>query len=249
MPAAMQRFALTSAIPLTLVLALTGLLALFRGHIVMLDAVAGYCALSALIAYVLGRAQAAVAVLLAAAGFLLLMLTGPVRADIAPGEAYVRTGGLAAFTLAALYAAPRWLPGARIRTTMAPPNEDGAASAAGAGIEDVAEASRLEAHESLRRLAGGFAHDVSNLMTVIIGNAELALMTPPADQQLKRDLEEIHEAAHRAANLAQQLLAFSRRQMIEPRVLDLDELVRGAEPEGGTPAIPVRRPDAPVSLP
>lgn len=124
----------------------------------------------------------------------------------------------------------------RVRFSLEPLRERGDIVGAAGTMQDITETRRLEEHvlrsqrlESLGRLAGGIAHDFSNLMTVIIGHVELDLMSPPPEDVLKRDLTEIHETAMRAANLAQQLLAFSRRQMIEPAIVDLDDLVRGTE--------------------
>jgi two-component system, cell cycle sensor histidine kinase and response regulator CckA len=79
--------------------------------------------------------------------------------------------------------------------------------------------------EAVGRLAGGIAHDFNNLLTVISGYSDLALeLTGPADQ-VRGALGEIGAAARRAASLTSQLLAFSRRQILQPRLTDLDELV------------------------
>jgi len=78
--------------------------------------------------------------------------------------------------------------------------------------------------ESIGRLAGGLAHDFNNLLSVIIGHAELALRELPDAAPGRADLGSILGAAQRAAGLTGQLLAFSRRQVVEPRVLDLNEL-------------------------
>jgi PAS domain S-box-containing protein len=79
--------------------------------------------------------------------------------------------------------------------------------------------------EAVGRLAGGIAHDFNNLLTTITGNLELARMELPPNDPLGHNLEEMHQAAERAAGLTRQLLAFSRRQIIEPKVVDLNELV------------------------
>ncbi len=79
--------------------------------------------------------------------------------------------------------------------------------------------------ESIGRLAGGVAHDFNNLLTGITGYVTLAMMDLPVDDPLHATLAEIEKAAKRAARLTQQLLAFSRRQIIEPRVLDLNGLI------------------------
>ncbi len=80
-------------------------------------------------------------------------------------------------------------------------------------------AERLEA---VGRLAGGVAHDFNNLLTAIIGYADIGRSQSPEDPVLRVALEEIQTAADRAAALTQQLLAFSRRQPLQPRVLDLN---------------------------
>jgi two-component system cell cycle sensor histidine kinase/response regulator CckA len=82
--------------------------------------------------------------------------------------------------------------------------------------------------EAVGRLAGGVAHDFNNILTVILGTSELALVRLPADDRMRRDLEEIRRSAQRAASLTAQLLAFSRKQVIAPVPSDLNVLVRGA---------------------
>ncbi|HUV50559.1 MAG TPA: PAS domain S-box protein [Anaerolineae bacterium] len=83
--------------------------------------------------------------------------------------------------------------------------------------------------EAIGTLAGGVAHDFNNLLTVIIGYAKLALMDVIKDESLREKIEEIKKAGDRAASLTRQLLAFSRKQIITPRVLDLNELLTGIE--------------------
>jgi PAS domain S-box-containing protein len=80
--------------------------------------------------------------------------------------------------------------------------------------------------ESVGRLAGGVAHDFNNLLTVILAASELALRQLPADQKARVDIEQVKEAADRAAKLTAQLLAFARRQVIAPVRLDLNDLTR-----------------------
>jgi len=79
--------------------------------------------------------------------------------------------------------------------------------------------------ESIGRLAGGIAHDFNNLLTPMIGYAEMALTDLNPADPLYRDFEEIHEAAERAKNLTGQLLAFSRRQMLEMKVVNLNKII------------------------
>ncbi len=88
--------------------------------------------------------------------------------------------------------------------------------------EQLQQAMKMEA---VGRLAGGVAHDFNNLLTVILGNAELARMKLVPPDPLLQSLDEIYNAAESAASLTSQLLAFSRRQSIEPRVLNLNDLV------------------------
>jgi signal transduction histidine kinase len=87
-----------------------------------------------------------------------------------------------------------------------------------------ADARRLE---SIGRLAGGVAHDFNNLMTAVIGYTELVAQTLPEKDPRREDLAQIERAATRAGELTQQLLAFARRRIIEPRLVDLGELVEG----------------------
>jgi two-component system cell cycle sensor histidine kinase/response regulator CckA len=83
--------------------------------------------------------------------------------------------------------------------------------------------------EAVGRLAGGVAHDFNNLLTAIFGYAELLLdQFEPGDQR-RADLEEIRRSAERAATLTRQLLAFSRKQMLQARVVDLNEIVGNLE--------------------
>ena len=89
--------------------------------------------------------------------------------------------------------------------------------------EELRHAQKLEA---VGKLAGGIAHDFNNLVTVINGNARFALDELPAGHALQMDLEEIERAGIRAAGLTQQLLAFSRRQLLRPQVLELNAVVR-----------------------
>ena len=83
--------------------------------------------------------------------------------------------------------------------------------------------------ESVGRLAGGIAHDFNNLLTAILGYTELLLDKRGADDQDRSDLEEIRKAGLRAAALTQQLLAYSRKQMLLPRAVDLNQTVLGLQ--------------------
>jgi signal transduction histidine kinase len=97
---------------------------------------------------------------------------------------------------------------------------------------EIAERERLEAQliqaqkmESIGRLAGGVAHDFNNLLTAIGGYADLAIGALPAEHAARADMHEIQKAAGRAARLTQQLLAFARKSVIDPRVVDLAALL------------------------
>ncbi len=82
--------------------------------------------------------------------------------------------------------------------------------------------------EAIGRLAGGVAHDFNNLLTAILGGAELLRDDLPKDDPRGAELDDIMEAAQRGAALTHQLLAFSRKQILEPRVFSLNDLVRNA---------------------
>jgi len=79
--------------------------------------------------------------------------------------------------------------------------------------------------EAIGKLAGGVAHDFNNLLAVILGSADVVLDKLPADHPSRRKLELIRQAGSSAADLTRQLLAYSRQQMLQPRVLDLKEIV------------------------
>jgi signal transduction histidine kinase/CheY-like chemotaxis protein len=99
---------------------------------------------------------------------------------------------------------------------------------------DVTERLRLEAQfrqsqkmESVGRLAGGVAHDYNNMLSVILGNAELAMaMIGPGDP-LRPYLRAISDAGNRSSAMTRQLLAFARKQTITPKILDLNETIEG----------------------
>ena len=79
--------------------------------------------------------------------------------------------------------------------------------------------------EAVGRLAGGVAHDFNNILTAITNYADLGLLKSPAESPLRRNFEEIISASDRATLLTQQLLAFSRRQVLAPRVIDINTVI------------------------
>jgi signal transduction histidine kinase/CheY-like chemotaxis protein len=79
--------------------------------------------------------------------------------------------------------------------------------------------------EAIGKLAGGVAHDFNNLLTVVIGASSLALEELRPDERVRETLETINECGQRAADLTRQLLAFSRRQLLQPKVIDLNTIV------------------------
>jgi two-component system cell cycle sensor histidine kinase/response regulator CckA len=83
--------------------------------------------------------------------------------------------------------------------------------------------------EAVGKLAGGVAHDFNNLLTVILGLSEMALATLPDGHELREDVAEIKATGDRAAQLTRQLLAFSRRQVFEPKTLAVGDIVNRAE--------------------
>jgi two-component system, cell cycle sensor histidine kinase and response regulator CckA len=106
-----------------------------------------------------------------------------------------------------------------------------------AGVsEDVTERKSLQDQllqsqkmEAIGRLAGGIAHDFNNLLTAINGYSQIALDRVNSLDPLHADLEEIQKAGQRAAGLTRQLLAFSRKQVLQPKVVDLNQLVSDTE--------------------
>lgn len=106
-----------------------------------------------------------------------------------------------------------------------------------ASVRDVTERHMLEDQlrqaqkmEAIGQLAGGVAHDFNNLLTAVSGYTELARASLGSDtEDVRRDLDQIEQAVKRASDLTRHLLAFSRRQMLEPRLLDLNTLVTESE--------------------
>src|ERR1019366_2034841 len=99
--------------------------------------------------------------------------------------------------------------------------------------QDITERKSLERQlqqaqkmDAIGRLAGGVAHDFNNMLGVITGYCELLRLRDGLDEDILRQIQEIDGAARRAAGLTQQLLAFSRKQLLQPRILDLNELLK-----------------------
>ena len=115
-------------------------------------------------------------------------------------------------------------------------DENGVASKAVVVARNIEERKRLEDQvrqaqkmEAVGRLAGGVAHDFNNLLTAINGYSDLLLRSLDRMDPRRADVEEIKETAGRAATLTQQLLAFSRRQITQPTVLDMNQVVGNLE--------------------
>jgi DNA-binding response OmpR family regulator len=89
---------------------------------------------------------------------------------------------------------------------------------------------RIMQLETTGRLAGGVAHEINNMMTAILAYAEFALRGLDVDDRRREDIEGIHKAATRSAEIARKLLTYSRRQVVQPKQLDLHRAIREIEP-------------------
>src|SRR6266446_1081087 len=129
--------------------------------------------------------------------------------------------------------------GTRIRVQLsvrASRDKDGRIELYEAFVRDITTQRQLEAQlaqaqkmEAIGRLAGGVAHDFNNLLTVILSYSDLLLEDLPAEAPDRADVAEIRKAAVAASSLTRQLLAFSRQQVLEPRVLDVNTVVASTE--------------------
>ncbi len=122
------------------------------------------------------------------------------------------------------------------RASLFPLESGGEAMGAIGIVADITERHELEEQlrqaqklEAVARVAGGIAHDFNNLLTVIRSYAEFLLETVPPGQPGREDVEEIRRGADRGSELSRQLLVFSRKQPLEPRVVDLNTVVRDVE--------------------
>ncbi|MGD1083859.1 MAG: ATP-binding protein [Verrucomicrobiota bacterium] len=103
-------------------------------------------------------------------------------------------------------------------------------------VRDITESKRLEAHllqsqkmETVGKLAGGIAHEFNSIMTAIIGQSEFLLNDLSSKDPLRKNAREIRQAADRAAVLTRQLLAFGRKQILQPEILDLNTILADME--------------------
>jgi len=115
-------------------------------------------------------------------------------------------------------------------------DEKGEARRAEVIVENVTESRKLEQQlrqaqkmEAIGRLAGGVAHDFNNLLAVMIGHCELMSAQMGAEDPLRRQVEVISKAGNRAAELTHQLLAFSRQQVLQPRIVNLNEVIEDTQ--------------------
>ena len=101
-------------------------------------------------------------------------------------------------------------------------------------FRELTEKKRLEGQllqaqkmEAVGRLAGGVAHDFNNMLTIILGRAEIALMTLDSSNPVYTSFKEIQNAGNRSADIIRQLLGFARKQTVAPKVLNLNEIIEG----------------------
>jgi two-component system, cell cycle sensor histidine kinase and response regulator CckA len=117
------------------------------------------------------------------------------------------------------------------------PSDDGTPAYLIALVQDITERKRLEAEflqsqklDGVARMAGGLGHDFNNLLTVISGYSELLLNRMGAESELREPLQEVLQAAGTASALTRRLLAFGRKQLMQPRLLDVNQVVEDIRP-------------------
>ncbi len=160
-------------------------------------------------------------------------VSGRPLADLVGAAGEPAAGDLVSRAIAGARPAPvelRGVQGERMAELFASPMRSGERQFAVLYLVDVSEQKALETKfaqsqkmQAVGQLAGGVAHDFNNLLTVIIGNSEFLLMRHPAGDPSFKEINEIHQNALRAANLVRQLLAFSRKQTLQPRTLALGD--------------------------
>jgi PAS domain S-box-containing protein len=103
-------------------------------------------------------------------------------------------------------------------------------------VRDITDRKKLEEQlrqsqkmEAVGRLAGGIAHDFNNLLSVIVGYTYVLQSSLPDDEVLRNSAEQVMNAADKASSLTRQLLAFSRRQVLQPEIIDLNDILAGME--------------------
>jgi two-component system, cell cycle sensor histidine kinase and response regulator CckA len=154
------------------------------------------------------------------------------QASVVEQMAHLAASGAAQATFRARHAGGAWR---WIETFWTATVQDGARYNVAVG-RDITERKRLEAQflqaqkmEGIGRLAGGVAHDFNNLLTAIMSYTELARDGLAPGDPVSEDLDEVTRAARRAADLTSQLLAFARKQIIEPQALNLNNLLEGMD--------------------
>lgn len=130
----------------------------------------------------------------------------------------------------------RDLTGFAVEYSASPIKERGVIKGTVVTFSDITERKRLKEQllqsqkmEAIGRLAGGVAHDFNNLLTAILGYSELVLANLKLNRPVREEIEEITKAAERASSLTSQLLAFSRKQVLQPQVLDLNAVIARTE--------------------
>jgi PAS domain S-box-containing protein len=120
--------------------------------------------------------------------------------------------------------------------TVSPIREDGKVVGISTIVRDISDRKRLEDQlrqsqkmEAIGRLAGGIAHDFNNLLSVIVGYTYVLQSSLPDDETLRSSAEQVMSAAEKASSLTRQLLAFSRRQVLQAEVIDLNDILAGME--------------------